>query len=191
MTKKKNAKSSKPRKWIYQNSVKSESEERIDWGSGKSNQFSDELKSDNQQILEDTKDNIIMSESACFSDIQYCQTLSTSLLQVDHWTRVIFLIFEGFWLITCRSIHHKNVPCEILYISMSISMARLRNSQIFSQNQKGNRTKHLRISETSHWNRHRNIENFTRNILVMDGSTGDEPKPLKNHKYDSSPVIHL
>ena len=47
------------------NSKKSESEgERIDGGSCKSNQFSDELKSDNQQILEDVKDDIIMSESA-------------------------------------------------------------------------------------------------------------------------------
>ena len=99
--------------------VKSElEEERIDWGSGKSNQFSDELKSDNQQIFEDAKDNIIMSESACFSDIQYFQTLSTSLLWMDHWTGIIFLIFEGFRLIPCKSIHHKNVPCKILYISM-------------------------------------------------------------------------
>ena len=47
------------------NSKKSESEEeRIDWGSCKFNQFSDELKSDNQKILEDVKDDIIMSESA-------------------------------------------------------------------------------------------------------------------------------
>ena len=76
------------------NSKKSESEEkRVDWGSGKSNQFSDELKSDNQQILEDVKDDIIMSDSACFSDIQYCQTFSTSLLWMDHWTRIIFLFF--------------------------------------------------------------------------------------------------
>ena len=46
------------------NSKKSESEEeRIDWGSCKSNQFSDELKSDNQQILESVKDDIIMTES--------------------------------------------------------------------------------------------------------------------------------
>ena len=67
-------KNSNSLKWIYQSQiVKSESEEeRIDWGSGNSNQFSDELKSDNQQILEDAKDNMIMSESACFSDIQYC-----------------------------------------------------------------------------------------------------------------------
>ena len=57
------------------NSKKSKSEEeRIEWESGKSNQFSDELKSDNQQILEDAKDETIMSESACSSDIQYCQT---------------------------------------------------------------------------------------------------------------------
>ena len=57
----------------------------IDWGSGKSNQFSDELKSDNQQILEDAEDEIIiMSKNACSSDIQYCQTFSTSLLWVDN-----------------------------------------------------------------------------------------------------------
>ena len=111
-----------------ENSKKSESEEeRIDWGSGKSNQFSDELKSDNQQILEDAEDETIMSDSACSSDIQYCQTFSTTLLWVDHWTRIIFLIFQGFWLIPCRSINHKNVPCEILYISMKISKAQLQN----------------------------------------------------------------
>ena len=78
------------------NSKKSESEEeRIDWGSGKSNQFSDELKSDNQQILEDAEDETIMSKSACSSDIQYCQAFSTTLLWVDHWTRIIFFEFSG------------------------------------------------------------------------------------------------
>ena len=110
------------------NSKKSESEEeRIDWGFGKSNQFSDELESDNQQILEDAEDETIMSDSAYSSDIQYWQTFSTTLLWVDHWTRIIFLIFQGFWLIPCRSINHKNVPCEILYISMKISKAQLQN----------------------------------------------------------------
>ena len=33
--------------------------------------------------------------------------------------------------------------------------------------------------ELSLWNLHRNVENFTRNTLVMDGSTRDELKPLK------------
>ena len=44
-------------------------EQRIDWGSDKSNQFSDELKCSNQQILEDAEVEIIMSESECSSDI--------------------------------------------------------------------------------------------------------------------------
>ena len=67
-----------------ENSKKSESEEeRIDWGSEKSNKFSDELKSDHQQILEDAEDEIIMFESACSSDIQYWRTFSTSLLTIS------------------------------------------------------------------------------------------------------------
>ena len=33
--------------------------------------FSNELKSDNQQTLEDVKDKIIMSESACSYDIHF------------------------------------------------------------------------------------------------------------------------
>ena len=84
MTKKKNAKKFKtPKVNIPIVNKKSESEEeRFDWGSDKSNQFSDELKSDNKQILEDAEDEIIMSESACSSDIQYCQTFSTSLLDI-------------------------------------------------------------------------------------------------------------
>ena len=54
------------------NSKKSESEEeRLDWWSDKFNQFSDELKYDNQQILEDAKDDIIMYKIACSFDIQY------------------------------------------------------------------------------------------------------------------------
>ena len=61
------------------NSKKSYSEEeKIDWGYDKSNQFSDELKSDNQQILEDAKDEIIMSDSACSSNIQYCKIFTTT-----------------------------------------------------------------------------------------------------------------
>ena len=57
------------------NSKKSESEEeRIDWGFGKSNQFSDELESDNQQILEDAEDETIMSDSA-YSDKSYLMHL--------------------------------------------------------------------------------------------------------------------
>ena len=39
--------------------------------------------------------------------------------------------------------------------------------------------KFLVILELSLWSLHINIENFTRNILMMNGSTGDEPKPLK------------
>ena len=92
MTKKKNAKKFKTPKVNIPivNIKKSESEEeRFDWGSDKSNQFSDELKSDNQQILEDAEDEIIMSESACSSDIQYCQTFSTSLLDIYKLIQVV------------------------------------------------------------------------------------------------------
>ena len=72
MTKKKNAKEFKTIKVDIPivNSKNSESEEeRIDLGSDESNQFSDELISDNQQIFEDAEDEIIMSESVYSSDI--------------------------------------------------------------------------------------------------------------------------
>ena len=79
------------------NNKKSESEEeRIDWGSSKSNQFSDELKSDNQQILEDVEDDTIMSKSACSSDIQYCQTFSTSYYEWITGQELYFWFFRGF-----------------------------------------------------------------------------------------------
>ena len=72
-------------------------EERIDWRFDKFNQFSDELKSENQQILEDEKDETIMSENVYSSDIQYCQTFRTSLLWEGslEWNH-FFFIFEGF-----------------------------------------------------------------------------------------------
>ena len=115
MTKKNSKKIKTPKVDIPIVNIKnSESEEeRISWGSGKSNQFSDELKSDNQQILEDAKDDIIMSDSTCFSDIQYCQTFSTPLLWVDHWTAgIIFFIFQGFWLIPLDSLITRMFPVK-------------------------------------------------------------------------------
>ena len=39
--------------------------------------------------MEDAKDEIIMSESACSSDIQYCQTFSTSLLDIYKLIQVV------------------------------------------------------------------------------------------------------
>ena len=92
----KNAKNFKTRKWIYQPQiVKSESEEeKIHWGSGKSNQFSDELKSDNQQILEDAKDNIKMSESACF---QIFNIAKLSVLLYYEWITVLESYLWFFW----------------------------------------------------------------------------------------------
>ena len=47
----------------------------------------------------------------------------------------------------------------------------------------------LKILELSLWNLHRNVENFARNILMMDESTGGEQNPWKS-KYYFSPVIH-
>ena len=41
--------------------------------------------------------------------------------------------FQGFWLITCTSINHKNVSCKILYISMQISKAQHQNLIRFCQ----------------------------------------------------------
>ena len=50
--------------------------------------------------------------------------------------------FSGVLAHPSKSIHHKNVPCEILKIYMQILKAQLQNSKRLSQNQKGNKTKH-------------------------------------------------
>ena len=98
-----------------------------------------------------------MTENGYSSNVQYCQTLNTSLLWVDHWTRIIFLIFRGFGK-TSKSKDFRKILCSIVLLISH---------------------KYLGILELNLWNRHRNVENFTRNIIVMNGSTGDEPKPLK------------
>ena len=98
-----------------------------------------------------------MSENVYSFDIQYCQTFNTSLLWVDHWTRIIFLIFQGFW----QNFKIKRFPQNTLFYCSLILH------------------KSFGIMELSLWNLHRSVENFTRNIIVMNESSGDEPKSLK------------
>ena len=85
----------------------------------------------NSKITHNFTFKLKLNEKARFK--YFCVKICFLDLLVDHWTGIVFLIFQGFWLIPYKSIHHKNVPCEILYISMYISKTQLQNPMRFLQ----------------------------------------------------------
>ena len=125
-----------------------------------------------------------MSDSACSSDIQYCQTFSTTLLWVDHWTRIIFLIFQGFGSSPVNPSITRMFLVKFSTFLWRFQKLNFKTFLKFSHNTlfycPSDLTKiSWNVLKLSFWNLHRNVENFTRNILVIDGFTGDEPKPWK------------
>ena len=134
-----------------------------------------------------------MSDSACFSDIQYCKTLSTSLLWVDHWTAGI-ISFKGFGsslsisLITRMFlVKFSKFLCRFQRLSSKILRDYRKIKRVIEQNIFAN---FHGILELSLWNLHKNFENLTRNILVINESRGMSQNPWKKwFQQSNDPLI--
>ena len=110
-----------------------------------------------------------------------------SVLLYYEWITGQELYFWFSGVLTHPLLIHQSQECSLwnsLHFYEDFKSSTSKYSKKFSLNQKGNRTKYYEkisrnVLKLSFWNLHRNVENFTRNILVIDGSTGDESKPLK------------
>ena len=92
-----------------------------------------------------------------------------------NWNRIFDFLW--FWVIPCRSIHHKNVSCEILYIFTQISNAQLQNLMRFS---KILCSIVLLILLKLLWIYMKRLYNFMKSKF---GSQRDQRKPVNLQKY--------